>query len=143
MNSILVTGFLPACSRNREEKEQKPPVFKQERREKEPAETGKKEPREEIGGGNFEGIGPIDTLTPELFVQITIQYRKAHKKWLEEAQELPPNNRSAFIEKANRTFFERIGITEGEYIAYSQNNIDALNAYIEEHPQLLPDVMDY
>ncbi len=146
MNIALATGILflhLACSRSREEKEQGPPVIKQEQRGNRPSETVKKEPREETGDSMLEGVRPIDTLTPELFVKITIQYRREHKKWLEEAQELSPEERSDFIENANKTFFERIGITEEEYIAYSQNNIETLNAYIEEHPQLLPEAMDY
>jgi len=146
VNIILVTGILfllliPACNRSREKKEPGSPVLKQEERKKTPAQAEKKEP--ETGASMPVVIGPVDTLTPELFVQITIQYRKEHKKWLQEAQELPPDKRSDFIEKANRDFFKSLGITEEEYIAYSQNNIDALNAYIEENPQLLPDVMDY
>ncbi len=148
MNGILATGILlllllPACSRSREEKEHRAPVVKQKQREKTPARAGKREPGAKTGNNIPENIGPIETLTPELFVQITIQYRKEHKKWLQEAQHLFPDERSDFIEKANDAFFERLGITEEEYIAYSQNNIDALNEYIEKHPQLLPDVMDY
>ncbi len=128
-----------ACSRSREEKEQGPPVLKQEQRGNKPSETDKMKTRDSIP----EGVSQFNTLTPELFVEITIQYRKEHKKWLEEAQELPPDERSDFIENANKTFFNRLGITEDEYVAYSQNNIEILNAYIEEHPQLLPKVMDH
>jgi len=146
VNIILITGILfllllPACNRSREKKEPGPSVLKQGEREKTPARAEKKEP--ETGASMTDVIGSVDALTPEIFVKITIQHRKEHKKWLQEAQELPPDKRNDFIEKANRDFFKRLGITEEEYIAYSQNNIDALNAYIEENPQLLPDVMDY
>ena len=137
--NIIVTGIVlllmvPACGKSRE-KHEGTRVPKEEQ-EKRPI-------QDEMEAGADSSIGHVDALTPEIFVRITIQYRKAHKKWLQEAQKLPPVDREGFIEKANREFFERIGITEEQYINFSRDNIDALNAYIAEHPELLPYVMDY
>jgi len=87
-------------------------------------------------------IGKIKTFTPDLFVKLTIIYRRENKRWLEEVQNLPPAEQDAFIENKNREFFNRFGITEEEYISYSQNNIEELNAYMSEHPELLPELMD-
>ena len=87
-------------------------------------------------------IGVIKKLSPEIFVKITILYRKENKKWLEESKSLPSNEQQIYIEKAHKSFFETFGITEEEYIHYSQNNIDELNTYMSEHQELLSELQD-
>lgn len=138
---ICILFFFPACDKSRNAPEGPRGIV--EEPQEEPMVTKKEETRQNETG-DIPGIQvPIDTLSPEIFVRITIQYRKEHKKWLEEAQNVMPENREEFIEKKNRAFFERLGITEEQYITYGQENVEALNAYIEEHPQLLPEAMDY
>ena len=85
--------------------------------------------------------GVEETLSPEDFVKVTIEYRRESKKWLEESRALPPEEQPGYIEESNRVFFESRGLTEEEYTIYSQIHQDELNAYMEEHPELLPLVM--
>lgn len=88
-------------------------------------------------------IGIIDEFTPEIFVKLTILYRKESALWLERAQRLEPEEREEFLERENRQFFADFGITEEEYIQYSENNIEKLNKYMSEHPELLPELQNY
>lgn len=87
-------------------------------------------------------IGVIKEFNPEIFVKLTILYRRESKKWLEESRSLPPEDQRNYMEGANRSFFTRFGTTEEDYISYSQSHIDELNAYMDEHPELLKDVME-
>ncbi len=85
----------------------------------------------------------IDEFTPEIFVKLTILYRKKSALWLERAQSLEPEERDKFLERENRQFFASFGTTEDEYIQYSENNIEKLNKYMSEHPELLPELQNY
>jgi hypothetical protein len=142
LHSICVLFFLlSACDKNRDKPEGLQVMHEEPTQE---PMTKKKERFGEAATGNMPGITcPVENLSPEIFIRITIQYKKGHTIWLQEAQNIPPDDREDFIEKKNRAFFERLGITEDQYISYSQKNINVLNAYIEEHPELLPEVMDY
>jgi hypothetical protein len=85
---------------------------------------------------------PADKLNPELFVEITIRYQKETKRWLEESQALPEKKQEAYLENMNNEFFAKLGMTEDEYVAYSQSHIEDLNAYIEKHPELMVELME-
>lgn len=87
-------------------------------------------------------IGKVEKLTPEIFVKITILYRKESKNWVEKSMGLPPPEQEKFIEDANSKFFSSIGISEEEYLSFSEKNIDELNAYLKEHPELVPLIME-
>jgi len=96
----------------------------------------------ESGEGRKAGRkGVEDAFNPEAFVKVTIEYRRESKIWLEESRALPPEEQPGYIEESNRIFFESRGLTEEEYTTYSQIHQDELNAYMEEHPELLPLVM--
>ena len=43
----------------------------------------------------------------------------------------------------NKKFFNSFGITEEQYIEYSQKNIDELNKYMEDHPELVSELQEY
>ena len=90
-----------------------------------------------------EDIGKIEKFTPEIFVQVTIQYKKESGKWIKESGSLPAAEQNEYIEKANRLFFSQFGITEQNYLDYSQNNIEELNRYLEKHPELLSRLKGY
>ena len=81
-------------------------------------------------------IGTIEEFTPEIFVRLTILYKKESTRWLEEAVLLSDAEQYRYFEESNRSFFEYFGITEEEYIHYSTDHIDELNKYLEEHPEL-------
>jgi len=81
-------------------------------------------------------IGTIEEFTPEIFVRITILYKKESTRWLEEAALLSDAEQHRYIEESNRSFFEYFGITEEDYLRYSTDHIDELNKYLEEHPEL-------
>jgi len=91
--------------------------------------------------GEGRKAGRKGVLSPEAFVKVTIEYRRESKIWLEESRALPPEEQPGYIEESNRIFFESRGLTEEEYTTYSQIHQDELNAYMEEHPELLPLVM--
>ncbi len=88
-------------------------------------------------------IGIIDEFTPEIFVKLTILYRRESEIWLKEAQSIEPKQRDKFLERENEKFFTRFGTTEEEYIQYSENNIEKLNEYMSEHPELLSELQNY
>ena len=43
-----------------------------------------------------------DSLTPELFVEITIRHRKETMRWLEESQAFPAREQESYLERMNR-----------------------------------------
>jgi hypothetical protein len=88
--------------------------------------------REEI-----DNIGIVNKLTPETFVKITILYNSTYQNWLEESQNLPTDEQRRFLDEMNMKFFSQFGLTEDEYVKYSQNNMEELNNYIASHPELL------
>ncbi len=88
-------------------------------------------------------IGIIDQFTPELFIKLTILYKRESKRWLEESTSLSPEDQKSYFEKANSTFFRTFGITESDYTSYSKSHIDELNSYMEEHPELLTELQRY
>jgi hypothetical protein len=101
---------------------------------------------EDTGGvenpGISHDIGLIDELTPEVFVKLTILYRRENRRWLEHSQALTPEEQERYLERKNNEFFSRYGLEEEEYVSYSQQNIDELNEYIAEHPELMSQLMD-
>ena len=97
---------------------------------------------EESLPGRGEEKAVADSLTPELFVEITIRHRKETMRWLEESQALPSREQESYLERMNREFFEKLGLTEEEYVEYSEKHIEELNAYIEEHPEIMAQLID-
>ena len=85
---------------------------------------------------------PTEKLTPELFVNITIRYQRETKDWLEESRALPEKEQEAYLDKMNREFFAKLGMTEEEYVAFSQSHIEELDAYMEKHPELMDQLME-
>jgi len=83
-----------------------------------------------------------EELTLELFVKITIMYNKQNRRWIEESQSLPPKKQEQYLESMNNEFFSVLGLTEEEYVAYSQAHIEELDAYIEKHPELRSQLME-
>ncbi len=87
-------------------------------------------------------IGVVEELNPEIFVKITILYKRESKKWLKQSQSMSPDEQRRYIESVNRDFFSLFGLTEEEYITYSQKHIDELDAYMRRHPELMSDIME-
>jgi hypothetical protein len=138
-------GLFVSCSKG----EKKDRVFfkKREKVTHEPAppievEEGKEKEESITDVESIKDIGKVDKLTPEIFVKITILYRKESKNWVEKSMGLPPSEQEKFIEDANSKFFSSLGITEEEYLSFSEKNIDELNAYLKEHPELVPLIME-
>ena len=133
-----------SCSRNREKEktEQKLPAEK----ETEDDELIDSSLDEQYYENEFEKIvndvGKIQKFTPETFVTITILYRKMTRKWLDEAMALPAEEQKNYLDEENVSFFNAFGITEEQFIKYSQANIDELNKYMEEHPELISELQE-
>jgi len=136
--------IFPACKRRSEEKEAVEERVVVPAPGDYPTDLGEQDKkRAPVGTEAAADIGEFEELTPEIFVKITILYREENKKWLLKSRSLPPEEQGKYIEDANAAFFQASGITEEEYIHYSQNNMDELNEYMSEHPELLPKVMEY
>ncbi len=140
---IFSTTF--SCSRNRE---------KEKTEQKLPAEKGTEDDGlidssldEQYYENEFEKIvnevGTIQEFTPETFVTITILYRKMTRTWLDEAKALSPEEQKNYLDEENLSFFNAFEITEEQFIKYSQENIDELNNYMEEHPELISELQEY
>jgi hypothetical protein len=143
---IVTMTVLFSCDRSKREKEPTSSLLTKEE------ETGlrrkedlQKDQLEEEYNLDFsaEDIGVIQEFTPEIFVKLTILYKNESKKWIKEAQSLPPEKQTEYIEKANRSFFAQFGSREEAYIDYSQKNIDELNAYMSEHPEYFSQLNEY
>lgn len=138
---VLLALVLGAgCKQTAQQSKPREPSRKVQR-EKSP-EASASIPRVTIDQRGVEEIGSFDRLTPEIFVKITILYRKEMKQWLRTARSLNPGKQQLFFEEANRTFFRTLGITEEEYLRYSERNQEKLNRYLEEHPELLREAME-
>ena len=83
---------------------------------------------------------PIKTFTPEIFVALTIKHRKETLRWVEEVKTLPGDEQKKYLENANKAFFDSYGTSEDAFIQYPQRHMDELNAYINEHPELMKDL---
>jgi hypothetical protein len=92
---------------------------------------------------NAKDIGKIEKFTPEIFVKVTIIYKKESREWIQQSGSLSPENQNEYIEKANRLFFAQFGTTEEEYLGYSQNNIDELDRFLKNHPEFLSLMKEY
>ncbi len=141
----IIFSITLSCSRNREKgkTEQKLPAEK-EAEEDEPIDSSFDEQYYEK---EFEKIlnevGTILEFTPETFVIITILNRKMTRKWLDEAMALTPEEQKKDLDDENLSFFNAFGITEEQFIKYSQENIDKLNNYMEENPELISELLEY
>ncbi len=141
--AIIISTTL-SCSRDREKEktEQKLPA-ERETEEDHPFDSSRDEQYYE---NEFEKIvsevGTIKDFTPETFVTITILYRKMTRKWLDETMALPPEKQKNYLDEENLSFFNTFGITEEQFIKYSQENIDELNKYMKEHPELIPELQE-
>jgi hypothetical protein len=136
--AVLLIFIVADCSKSKkfeQSEKEKNTYQEQDLMEKEKDVDTQSDQRKEI---RAEDIGKIHEFNPEVFVKLTILYRRESKKWFEEAQSLPPDAQSKYLEEANSNFFSTFGITEKEYTDYSQNNIEELNDYMEKHPELLP-----
>jgi hypothetical protein len=80
---------------------------------------------------------PIKVFTPDVFVALTIKHRRETLRWVEESKNLPEEEQNKYLEKANRAFFESYGTNEDAFTRYPQSNMDELNSYINEHPELM------
>jgi hypothetical protein len=87
-------------------------------------------------------IGVVDELTPETFIGITILYGKENRMWLEQSQSLSSQEQERYLEEMNRAFFSSFGITEEQFLAYGENNTAELDAYIQDHPELMVEMME-
>jgi hypothetical protein len=83
---------------------------------------------------------PIKSFTPELFVALTIKHRKETLRWVEESKKMSEDDQKKYLEKANRAFFESFGTNEEAFIQYPQSHMDELNAYINDHPELMKEL---
>ena len=93
--------------------------------------------KDEVFDNLRDEIGLIEGFTPEVFVKLTILYRRETKRWLSESKKLSPEKQQAYYEEANKSFFESFGTTEEEYVQYSQTHMDELNSFMSEHPELM------
>ncbi|MCK4923342.1 MAG: hypothetical protein KAS61_00120 [Spirochaetes bacterium] len=87
-------------------------------------------------------IGVADELTPETFIRITILYRRENRVWIEQSQVLSSQEQERYFEEMNAAFFSRFGFTEEKFLAYGENNTAELDAYIQEHPELMVEMME-
>ena len=86
-------------------------------------------------------INSVDELTPELFIRITILYRRENRKWIEKSQSLSSQEQERYLEEMNDAFFTKLGVTEEEYIAYGENNANELDSYVQDHPELMREIL--
>jgi hypothetical protein len=138
---LLLLGITAGCRQavNREVKTSEPDGVKTRKEEKVRQEDP---PSVALDEKAIRELGSDEEMNVERFVQMTILYRKEMKKWLETARKLEPGMQEPYIEKANRTFFSRLGTTEDEYLSFAERNQEELNRYMEEHPEILRDAME-
>ena len=141
---IIFTTTL-SCSRNRENKktEQKLPDELEANEKKLTDSSFDKQQYETEFEIIVNEVGTIKEFTPETFVIITILNRKMTNKWLDEAMALSPEEQKHYLDKKNLHFFNAFGITEAQFIKYSQKNINELNNYMEENPELIYEMQEY
>jgi hypothetical protein len=135
---ILLGLNVGACARQKEGGEPSmSPRKSSEPKETSPslqeAKDGEKRLMEEL----IDKIGVIEEYTPELFVYLTILYKKETARWIAESSALPDAQQQHYIEEENKHFFERFGTTEEEYIRYSTEHWEELDSYIEVHPEFM------
>ncbi|MBN2322691.1 MAG: hypothetical protein JXQ30_03070 [Spirochaetes bacterium] len=137
--AVLLGLIAGACSRQKEREEPSTISSKSAEQKKTPpssreeaAESERKRTDEFI-----DEIGIIEAYTPELFVHLTILYKKETARWVAESSALSDAEQQNYIDEENKRFFERFGTTEEEYIRYSTEHWEELDRYIEEHPEFV------
>ena len=145
---IILSIIFPSaitCSRTRaKEKTEKKLPEKSEMEEAEPIGSSvDKEGYENEFDKAVNEIGIIQDFTPETFIIITILNKKMTRVWLDEARSLPSEEQKKHIDEENLSFFNAFGTTEEQFIKYSQENIEDLNNYLEEHPELISELREY
>jgi len=87
-------------------------------------------------------ISSVDELTPELFIRITILYRRENRKWVEKSQSLSSQEQERYLEEVNNAFFAQFGFSEEEFLAYGENNANDLDTYVQDHPELMREMLE-
>jgi hypothetical protein len=82
-------------------------------------------------------ISHVDDMTPELFIRITIQYQRENRVWIETSRTMASEEQREYLDRMSDEFFSRTGITEQQYLAYGEQHADELDAYVQEHPELM------
>jgi len=103
---------------------------------------GKREEDDGLTAEEQRDIDVVDGLTPETFIRTTILYRRENRMWLEQSQSLSLQEQERYLEEMNAAFFSRFGFTEEAFLAYGENNTAELDAYIQEHPELMVEMME-
>jgi hypothetical protein len=142
---MIIFFAIFSCSKNKEkDKTEEKVQIEKETEEREEAESKiDKEFYEEEFNSTLEEIGTIQEFTPESFVKVTILYKKMTRVWLEETMTLPSEEQKEYLDLENQKFFDAFGITEEQFIEYSQENIEELNKYMEDHPELISELQKY
>ncbi len=139
---LLTMSF--SCT-ERQDRDRRDGLFKS-RTEERRSQRRRQGKREEKDGGltaeEQRDIGVVDELTPEAFIRTTILYRRENRMWLEQSQSLSSKEQERYLEEMNTAFFSRFGFTEEEFLAYGENNTTELDAYIQEHPELMVEMME-
>jgi hypothetical protein len=86
-------------------------------------------------------ISSEDELTTEIFIQITIRYRMENITWIEASQTMSPEEQERYLNEMNERFFAELGITEDQYLSYGEKHADELDSYVQEHPELLKQLL--
>jgi len=136
-----VLTVTPGCRQTVEKQVEPSTPRTEEEAESPPAETPEDIPEIHLDREAVGKIGSFEQLSPRLFIELTILYRRETERWLTTAQTLDPGLREQYLERANRVFFSTFGITEEEYLRFGERNQEELNRYLEEHPELMKDVM--
>ena len=141
---ILFSAIL-GCSRNqsKENLEEKLPAETEAKEEDQTNIKIDKQVYEEELKRTVEEIGIIHEFTPESFIKITILNKKMTRLWLDESMALSPDEQKEYLDLQNQLFFNEFGTTEEQFIKYSKENIEALNKYMETHPELIPELQKY
>lgn len=78
-----------------------------------------------------------ETMTIDVFIAISVLHRFYSNQFIKETENMDEVEQVRFYQEKRKEFFGKIKYTEEQYESYMENNVEALNSYITQHPEML------
>lgn len=78
-----------------------------------------------------------ETMTIEVFIAISVLHRFYSNQFIAETESMGEAEQVQFYHEKRKEFFGKIKYSEEQYESYMENNVEALNSYITQHPEML------
>lgn len=78
-----------------------------------------------------------ESINIEVFIAISVLHRYYSNRFVAETESMNEDEQVRFYQEKRKEFFGKIKYSEEQYESYMENNMEALNSYITQHPEML------